>query len=118
MSDHPASALLEMLVHFEIRLDDIPNMYQLLAIDLPDKSGFATVDITDLPSDWQKNLDVTQTWGDRWLGEKRAALLRVPSAIVPAAFNWLLNPSHADAGQARIAEIIRAALDPRLLRAD
>jgi hypothetical protein len=37
-------------------------------------------------------------------------------AIVPASVNWLFNPAHADASNARIAKTIRAAFDSGLFR--
>jgi len=48
------------------------------------------------PSDWPEKTDVTRTLGDGWLGRGSAALLTVPSAIVPETFNVLLNPAHHD----------------------
>ena len=33
---------------------------------------------------------------DRWLNEKRTAVLVVPSAVVPQENNYLLNPEHPD----------------------
>jgi RES domain-containing protein len=39
----------------------------------------------------------------------------VPSAIVPAASNYLLNPAHADASRLSIATVTRAPFDPRLV---
>jgi RES domain-containing protein len=118
MSDHAASTLVEMLVHFDIKSENIPDAYQLLTIDVPDDIGFAKVDLHELSADWPKNFDVTRAIGERWLAENTMPLLRVPSAIVPAAFNWLLNPNHADAGRIRIVETTRAPFDPRLLQRD
>jgi len=42
-SDHPASALLEAMVHLEIDFEDLPDTYQLLEIDVPDDDGIAFV---------------------------------------------------------------------------
>ena len=36
------------------------------------------------------------------------ALARVPSAIMPNTWNFLLNPEHPEAGEIRIIEIARA----------
>ncbi len=118
LADHPASALIEVLVHLEVNAAELPDSYQLLAVDAPEEIAFETAHAGNLPADWQRNHSLTRAVGDDWLAANRAALLRVPSAIVPAAFNWLLNPTHTDARQVRIAEIIRAQLDPRLLRSD
>ncbi len=41
---------------------------------------------------------------------------RVPSAIVPRTWNYLLNPLHPDAKRLEIAEVIRERFDNRLFR--
>jgi RES domain-containing protein len=114
--DHPASCLVEMLVHFQIDAEDVPGSYQLIVIDIVPEIAFGAVELENLPSNWRQDRKTTQDIGDHWLGEARHALLRVPSAIVPRTFNWLLNPAHKDATAARIVDTIRTPLDPRFLQ--
>ena len=114
LADHPASALIETIVHFEVDRDQIPNQYQLLAVEVAEDTAFESVDVHNLPTDWPENLNTTRTLGDAWLDSNRTALLRVPSIIVPHASNWLLNPAHADAAKVTIAQVIRAPFDARL----
>lgn len=114
LADHPASALLERLVHLEIDTDDVPSAYQLLAIEAPDHLAVETVNADGLPSDWRSSDAATRSVGDAWLHAKRTPLLRVPSAITPQTFNWLLNPEHPDASSVKIAEVIKAPFDRRL----
>jgi RES domain-containing protein len=116
LSDHSASALLEILVHLEVDPEDLPGGYQLLAVDIPEHIALATIDAHELAPDWRDNAALTRELGDRWLAENRTALLRVPSAIVPSAVNWLFNPAHPDSAQAHIAEVTRTPFDPRLLK--
>ena len=116
LSDHPASALLEVLVHLEVDADDMPSAFQLLAIEAPDDLAFKIVEEAALPVDWRRSTDVTQRRGDEWLKGMRTALLRVPSAIVPHGFNWLMNPAHPDSAQLRVVETATALFDPRLIR--
>jgi RES domain-containing protein len=118
LADHPASALVEVLVHLEVDSEDIPRSYQLLAIDLPDNVAFQAVRSDQLAANWHDHLQVTRDVGDSWLKENRVLLLRVPSAIMPFATNWLLNPPHEEATNARITEIIRAPFDRRLIGLD
>ncbi|MBX9826554.1 MAG: RES family NAD+ phosphorylase [Xanthobacteraceae bacterium] len=112
LADHPASALLEVLIHMEVDRDDLPEDYQLLAVECPD--GIRFDDAGDLPEQWPSDQTVTQGVGDRWLDRAPSVLLRVPSAIVPYTWNWLFNPNHQDAGRVQIAEAIRVSFDPRL----
>jgi RES domain-containing protein len=116
LADHPASPLLEVLVHLEVDPEDLPDTYQLLAIDVPDDIRFESIEENQLALGWPGDETLTRGLGDRWLNERRTALLRVPSAVVPFAWNWLLNPAHADSSKVHIAEIIRAPFDPRLFK--
>lgn len=116
LADHPASALLERLVHLEIDTEDVPSTYQLLAIETPDSLAAETVDVEGLAEDWRGSETATQPVGDDWLQGKRTALLRVPSAITPHTFNWLLNPEHPDSSALKVIEIITAPFDRRLFR--
>jgi RES domain-containing protein len=113
LADHPASALIEVMVHLEVDAEDLPTHYQLLGVDVPD--DLASEDVGALPADWREQRAATQALGDAWLRAGRSALLRVPSAIVPDSANYLLSPAHADAARITVASALRAAFDPRLM---
>ena len=115
LADHPASALLEVMVHLEVDGEDLPSHYQLLGIDVPDDATIESIDESGLPSDWRQQTRPTRACGDDWLRAGATTLYRVPSAIVPEAANYLLNPGHADAARIVMASAIRAAFDPRLM---
>lgn len=112
---NPATALLEVLVHLEIDVDDLPTQYRFLKIEAPDTITIEHVERTALPSDWLENSLATRRIGDTWLQSRRTALLEVPCVLVPETFNLLLNPLHPDATQVRIVEVIEYPLDTRLL---
>lgn len=113
LADHPSSAVLEMLVHMDREF--LPATYQLLRIAVPNDLEANVIAPNDLPLDWANRLEVSRQVGDNWLDHGTSPLLRVPSAIVPQADNFLLNPAHPDAAQIAIAEVIRAPFDPRLI---
>ena len=115
-AQNPAAALLEILVHFEIDIHDLPVRYRLLKIHAPDDVPVEHVSVDHLPSDWPEKTDVTRALGDGWLARGSAALLTVPSAIVPETFNVLLNPAHPDTKRITIVETGEHAFDPRLLK--
>lgn len=114
-SESPA-ALLEVLVHFEIDVRDLPTRYRLLKLRAPDALVVEDLLAADLPPDWIEQTDRTRAIGDRWLQAGRSTLLRVPSAVVPETFNVLLNPGHAHARQLEVMQVSEHAIDPRLLR--
>jgi RES domain-containing protein len=54
--------------------------------------------------------------GDAWLALRESPLARVPSAIAPQTWNYLLNPEHPDAKKIEVAEVVRERFDNRLFR--
>jgi RES domain-containing protein len=116
LADHPASALLEILVHLEIDPDDLPTNYRVLRIDVPDDIAIIDIVPPGLPKNWRRRLSMTRRKGDAWLAAAPAALMRVPSVIMPDAFNVLLNPAHEDAHRIRIVSAIRLRFDRRLFQ--
>lgn len=115
-SESPAAGLLEILVHFEIDVRDLPAKYRLLKLHAPDDLLIEDVNVADLPADWIERTDLTRAIGDRWLQAATSSLLRVPSAVVPETSNVLLNPIHPDARRVGVAQVSEHPLDPRLLK--
>lgn len=115
LADHPASALLEVIVHLEVDAEDLPSHYQLLGVDVPDDLAFTRIDERALPADWRERSAITRALGDEWLRGSSAALLCLPSTVVPDTSNYLLNPAHAQAGRITIASAVRTAFDSRLM---
>lgn len=114
-ADSPAAALLEILVHLEVDLDDLPITYRLLRIDASDDIEVEHLPPGTLSGEWLKDTAETRFVGDTWLGQCTSALLAVPSAIVPDTLNILLNPEHPDAERIVIAQVNDHVIDPRLL---
>jgi RES domain-containing protein len=111
----PAGAMVEVLVHLELEEDELPPAYTLLKIEAFPKFGVEKIHIPD-KQDWKANLSLSRKLGDEWLKSAQTVLARVPSALLPNTFNYLLNPLHRDAKQVRIASTTKASFDPRLLR--
>jgi RES domain-containing protein len=114
-AENPAAALLEILVHFEIEIRDLPVRYRLLKISVPDEARVQRVSPDALHRDWLENIQATRATGDAWLAQGSPALLTVPSAIVPETVNVLLNPAHPDAARITIVQATDHVIDPRLL---
>ncbi len=112
----PAAALLKMLVHSEITVDDLPRSFRLIKIEAPDDIRFQTVLPEDLEPGWPALTAHTRYVGDRWLTSGATALLQVPSVLVPETFNVLINPAPRDSRQIRVITVQHPALDPRLIR--
>jgi RES domain-containing protein len=119
-TDHPASALLEVMVHLEIDFEDLPRDYQLLEIELPDDIAVENVlatDIERISNAWQDKPPVTRGLLAPWFDSARTAVAMVPSAIMPFSSNYLINPLHPDASRIKVVRATRHPYDRRLFAA-
>ena len=117
LAENSALALLEVLVHLEIDHEDLPTNYQLLEVEAPDTVSVEEITRSDLnknASGWDTNSKIARAHTVSWFTERRTALLRLPSVILPHAHNYLLNPLHPDAGKVTIIGAIKANYDQRL----
>ena len=112
LAESPAGALLEACVH--TAANDIPPYYTLLGIAIEAAVSREELDPDHLPRNWAARVEVTRELGSKWLAEQRSCLLRVPSALVPATFNVILNPLHADASRLRIKSSVKYPFDSRI----
>jgi RES domain-containing protein len=114
LAESPAGALLETLVHLMVDPEDLPDEFQLLRVEVPD-----SIPVEDLllptEMDWRIDIEASRRTGDTWSHRRATALARVPSALVPQTFNFLLNPLHPDARQVTISESFKDRYDLRLL---
>ena len=109
-ADHPATALLEILVHLDA--EDSPSIFQLLEIDIPDAVAVAT---PELPENWADDVTVTQQLGSRFVAAMTYPVMKVPCAIVPFTYHYLLNPALVEQAAIHIVGITRHPIDTRLL---
>ena len=116
LAEHPALAMLEVLVNFELAPGEIPDGYMLLEVEFPDDRSIHVLDDAELPDGWREHRTLTQGIGGDWLASGSSALLGVPSAIMPKSRNYLLNPRHPDAAAALIKSTNRVPFDQRLFR--
>ncbi len=50
--------------------------------------------------------------GDEWLRARRTVALRVPSAVIPSEFNFMLNRAHPDFERVGIGDREKLKIDP------
>ena len=69
-----------------------------------------------LPESWRHfpHSSETQTFGFNWAKARSNAVLRVPSAVVPGEFNYLINPGHTAFERVKIGRPQPFSFDPRL----
>jgi RES domain-containing protein len=95
LSEHQSLAALEIFVH----LQPLTPQEKYLAYFVEwDEAQMEALSAKKLPPDWRASPPGPSTMqlGDRWVAEARSAVLAVPSAIVPAERNFLVNPVHPE----------------------
>lgn len=63
-----------------------------------------------------ENKQLSQSIGMKWLENNQYCLMRVPSFVMPAANNYLVNPRHSQASEIVVEDVISYPFDSRLLR--
>lgn len=74
------------------------------------------VNLEDLPEGWNSKPPtlITQTIGDDFVLDNQAAVLKVPSSIVPQEFNYLINPAHPDSKRIKVKGVSHMSFDSRI----
>ena len=114
-SESRALSILEIAVHLDLS-EDLPEDRYMVEIEIPDNIQIMEVKMEDLPDDWDAKPPsfTTQSIGDDFVSENEAAVLKVPSSIVPQEFNYLINPSHPDIQTIQVVSTYPLKLDNRL----
>ena len=112
-SESRALTFAEISMH--IPLGIVPKDYFLITIQIPDAAKVLELAEADVPADWRANphSDSTQKIGDKFAAELKYPILRVPSAVVPGDFNYLVNPAHPMMSQVTIVEVEPFEFDSR-----
>jgi RES domain-containing protein len=109
-SESLALASLEVFVHSETT--DIP--LACVSAIIPDNTPI--LEVTDfLPANWQQvsAYPVLQEIGLKWLKALEYPVLKVPSAIIPVEYNYLINPEHPDL-QLQTEQVLEFQFDRRM----
>lgn len=115
-SDHLSLSVLEQLVH--LSPEDAPDDLTAFEIEVPEDLLVESVDVADLPEDWDHVADhpACQQIGELWVQKDSSPVLEVPSAVLPIEKNYLINPHHPTAGSIEIAKARAFHFDERLRR--
>ena len=108
-------AVLEQLVHLgRYRLP--PNLV-CFTVKVPDDLEVPAIPLRKLPDGWHRypGPPELRDLGSGWVLAGTSACLAVPSAVVPAERNVLINPRHPDFKRLKIGRPEPFALDERLL---
>jgi RES domain-containing protein len=112
-SESLSLATLEILVHAPSY--EVLKGFAAIPVDFdPDLSSIA--DNKDLPDNWRNDPapSALKAIGDQWVKNQKSVILRVPSAIIPIEYNYLINPGHPDFKDLMINPAQEFIFDPRL----
>ena len=109
-----ALACLENVVHRTGR--GLQADFRTICIDIPDTLPIEIIALETLPPNWSEFEQYAhcQRLGDAWLASRKSAILQVPSAIIPAEHNFLLNPQHPDFAYIQISQVEPFVFDSRI----
>jgi RES domain-containing protein len=87
-------AWLELLLALEH--SELPGDMVAISADIPDDVRRSVLDISVPSNHWRRYPSTSglRDVGTRWMTSMDTAVLAVPSVIVPAERNYLLNPAH------------------------
>lgn len=108
-------AMAEVVVH--LSLTALPTDYHMVQLFIPDSVSYEITDPATLPADWAEfpHPSSTKKIGDTFVQEAKHCMLKVPSAITPGDFNFLLNSAHPDFNQLQILEVLPFPFNQRLV---
>ncbi|WP_028376093.1 RES family NAD+ phosphorylase [Leeuwenhoekiella sp. MAR_2009_132] len=115
-SSSRALATLELIVNYRSIEPDVKFKVMILSLS-DDSSLIDFLDKERLPLNWHGIFayPVLQNLGSSWYRAQNSLALRVPSAVIPQEYNYLLNTSHpAFASKVKLAHIEDYFWDDRL----
>jgi RES domain-containing protein len=73
---------------------------------IPDELCGDEIRVEELPEGWHRSPSpkTLKQIGTRWIEKGEGVCLRVPSAVVPGEYNFLLNPGHDDFERVEVGE--------------
>ena len=97
-----------------VRLEELPQNLSITIYELPSKS-WKEISPSALPKNWQEvpAPEETKVFGSALLKENYLAL-KIPSAIIPAEFNFILNPLANNFNLVKIVSIHPFTMDRRI----
>ena len=90
--------------------------FKIMFIEVPSNTKIAFINNEDLDKDWRNSDNYLrgQVAGDKWYDENITLLLKVPSAVLPEAFNYVINSEHVDYKKVKLLQVTNLIPDERI----
>lgn len=115
-SESRALCVAEIAVHIQLTI--IPTDFTLIHIFIPDSLNILEMTPEKLPTDWNSipPINMTQAMGDSFIRVNTHPIFKLPSAVIPGDFNYLINPTHTASRKIEIIKTEPFTFDKRLFR--
>lgn len=90
--------------------------FKIMFIEIPDGAVIEVIAESELEPGWRDPNDYAQCQplGDRWFGAGNALALKVPSAVMPLSYNFVINTIHPDYPRVKLVEATNLVPDSRI----
>jgi RES domain-containing protein len=112
-SESRSLSVLEYTVN--VNIEDIPRALSMTTLEIPEK-GILNLTVSDLPGDWRASPAPASTkeFGTDLLKKAEYPIIKIPSAIIPDEYNYLINPIHRGSLNVSIIDIRDFVYDVRI----
>lgn len=92
------------------------NDFKVMFLEVPNDVVIESVEESALEPGWRDPNDYSQCQplGDQWFNAGKALALKVPSAVMPLAFNFVINTIHPDYPRVKLAAVTDLVPDSRI----
>jgi RES domain-containing protein len=92
------------------------SSFGTMVVYAPDQSSVQQINLSQLSTDWnQTNLsEECRLIGSKWYRKNEDLLLRVPSAVIPDEYNYVINTLHPDFNLIKLIDVLPFYFDKRL----
>jgi RES domain-containing protein len=90
--------------------------FKTMILEVPDDASILSVETSLLPKGWRVFTDYSkcQPIGNDWYDEGNYLLLKVPSAVLPQSYNYVINSLHPDFKNINLLKVTDLIPDERI----
>jgi RES domain-containing protein len=90
--------------------------FKLMILEIPDELTIQTITPNGLPAGWRafRVYSTCQFLGNQWYDDGVVPILKVPSAVLPESFNFVLNALHPDFKMIKLVGVTDLVPDERI----
>lgn len=90
--------------------------FNIMFIEIPDKLKIEKISTDSLGKSWRdpNAYSSCQQIADNWYNKGKSLILKVPSAVMPEAFNFVINTLHKDYKEIKLVGVTHLVPDARI----